>query len=56
MALMEATLKSESISVEEYLEGEKAAETRHEFVGGHVYAMAVEFTLPLSAVYQGVKV
>jgi Uma2 family endonuclease len=37
---MEARLKSEFISAEEYLEGEKAAETRHEFVGGHVYAMA----------------
>jgi Uma2 family endonuclease len=40
MTAMEATLKSEFISVEEYLDGEKAAETRHEFVGGHVYAMA----------------
>lgn len=37
---METTLKSDFISAEEYLEGEKAAETRHEFVGGHVYAMA----------------
>jgi len=28
------------ISPEEYLEGEKWAQTRHEYVGGHVFAMA----------------
>jgi|SRR5438105_3879270 len=28
------------ISVEDYLEGERYSEIRHEFVGGHVYAMA----------------
>jgi len=28
------------ISVEEYLEGERISEIRHEFVGGQVYAMA----------------
>src|SRR5947209_20560256 len=28
------------ISVEEYLEGEKFSEVRHEYIGGHVYAMA----------------
>src|SRR5437667_587287 len=28
------------ISVEEYLEGEKFSEARHEYVEGHVYAMA----------------
>src|SRR5438067_137815 len=28
------------ISVEDYLEGERHSEVRHEYVGGHVYAMA----------------
>ncbi len=28
------------ISVEEYLEGEKLSEIRHEYVAGQVYAMA----------------
>jgi Uma2 family endonuclease len=28
------------ISVEDYLEGERVSEVRHEYVGGHVYAMA----------------
>jgi Uma2 family endonuclease len=28
------------LSVEEYLEGERFLEIRHEYVGGHVYAMA----------------
>jgi len=28
------------ISVEDYLEGEKFSEVRHEYVGGHVYALA----------------
>jgi Uma2 family endonuclease len=37
---MEAALKSDIISVEDYLEGEKFAEVRHEFVAGRVYAMA----------------
>src|SRR6185369_12510163 len=37
---MEATLTSEFISVDEYLGGEKLAEVRHEFVAGHVFAMA----------------
>jgi Uma2 family endonuclease len=31
---------SASISVEEYLEGEKIADVRHEYVDGYVYAMA----------------
>src|SRR5437868_6266415 len=30
----------ELISAEEYLEGERLSEVRHEFVGGRVYAMA----------------
>jgi Uma2 family endonuclease len=35
-----ATLrKTRPITVEEYLEGEKASDTRHEFVGGEVHAM-----------------
>jgi Uma2 family endonuclease len=37
---MEAALKSESITAEDYLAGEKLAEVRHEFVAGCVYAMA----------------
>ena len=37
---MEATLRSEFISAEDYLDGEKVAEVRHEFVAGQVYAMA----------------
>jgi Uma2 family endonuclease len=28
------------ISVEDYLQGERTSEIRHEYVGGHVYAMA----------------
>ena len=28
------------ISVEEYLEGERFSDIRHEYIGGHVYAMA----------------
>ena|SRR5438445_2042971 len=40
MAAMEAPLRSEFISANDYLEGEKVAETKHEFVAGHVYAMA----------------
>ncbi len=31
---------SQLMSVEEYLEGEKFSEIRHEYVGGYVYAMA----------------
>lgn len=34
-----AKLKTK-ISVEEYLEGEKISQTKHEFIGGEVYAMA----------------
>src|SRR2546423_12911991 len=30
----------QSITVEEYLEGEKFSDVRHEYVGGYVYAMA----------------
>lgn len=37
MALVE---KLHPISVEEYLEGEKASDVRHEYVAGAVYAMA----------------
>jgi Uma2 family endonuclease len=37
---MEAALKPESITAEDYLAGEKLAEVRHEFVAGRVYAMA----------------
>ena len=28
------------ISIEDYLEGERLSEIRHEYVGGYVYAMA----------------
>jgi Uma2 family endonuclease len=37
---MTALLKPEPISVEEYLEGERLSEVRHEYVAGYVYAMA----------------
>src|SRR5437899_5049816 len=40
MTVMEATLAPEFTSVNEYLDGERIAEAKHEFVGGHVYAMA----------------
>jgi len=40
MAAMEAPLRSEFISADDYLEGEKVTETKHEFVAGRVYAMA----------------
>lgn len=36
---MESVKKIRPVSVEEYLEGEKLADTRHEFVDGDVYAM-----------------
>jgi len=35
-----ATKASEFITPEEYLEGERLSEVRHEYVDGHVYAMA----------------
>ena len=35
-----AKLKTK-ISIEEYLEGEQTRQTKHEFIGGEVYAMAV---------------
>ena len=37
---MEASAKSASLTVEEYLAGEPASEVRHEYLGGTVYAMA----------------
>src|SRR6185369_9732155 len=37
---MTALAKPEPISVEDYLEGERLSDVRHEYVGGHVYAMA----------------
>jgi len=37
---MTAVPKSELISVEEYLQGERLSEIRHEYVAGYVYAMA----------------
>lgn len=37
---MPARLQPHPISVEEYLEGELLSETKHEYLGGEVYAMA----------------
>ena len=37
---MSAVAKPEPISIEEYLEGERLSEVRHEYVAGYVYAMA----------------
>ena len=37
---MTAVEKSQSLSIEEYIEGEQHSEVRHEFIGGLVYAMA----------------
>jgi Uma2 family endonuclease len=37
---MQTALKSEFVSVEDYLAGEAASETRHEYLNGTVYAMA----------------
>lgn len=37
---MSAVLKNDLISVEEYLAGELIEETKHEYIDGHVYAMA----------------
>lgn len=37
---MAAVPKPEPISIEEYLEGERASEVRHEYVAGYVHAMA----------------
>jgi Uma2 family endonuclease len=37
---MTAVLKPELISEQEYIEGELRSEIRHEYIAGHVYAMA----------------
>ncbi len=37
---MEAAEKREDVTVEDYLSGELRSETRHEYLGGTVYAMA----------------
>ncbi len=37
---MTAVPKPEPISIEEYLDGERVSEIRHEYVAGYVYAMA----------------
>lgn len=37
---MTALLKPESVSVEEYLEGELVSEVKHEYLGGEVHAMS----------------
>jgi Uma2 family endonuclease len=36
---MQAALKSDVITVEDYLAGEEASEAKHEYIGGVVYAM-----------------
>ena len=65
---MQVLKSSEPISIADYLAGEQLSEVRHEFIGGAIYAMAgaseelplrlasLEFSLPLSTVYEGVKV
>ena len=37
---MEAALSPELVGAEDYLEGEKVAKVRHEFVAGQLFAMA----------------
>lgn len=37
---MNAVLKDNRISAEDYLQGELISETKHEYIDGHVYAMA----------------
>jgi Uma2 family endonuclease len=37
---MKAALKSDFVSVEDYLAGEEASDLKHEYIGGVVYAMA----------------
>lgn len=37
---MSAVAKPDPISIEEYLEGERLSDVRHEYVAGYVYAMA----------------
>ena len=37
---MQASLKRDFVSVDDYLAGEEASEVKHEYVGGAVYAMA----------------
>lgn len=48
---MSAVLELASrITPDEYLAGERASETRHEYLDGQVYAMAVE--IPLARIYE----
>jgi len=37
---MQAVLRADRISVEDYLESEESSEVRHEYIGGILYAMA----------------
>ena len=37
---MNAVLKDNRITAEEYLQGELASETKHEYIDGYIYAMA----------------
>ena len=37
---MQSALESNFVSLEDYLAGEERADTKHEFIGGVVYAMA----------------
>jgi Uma2 family endonuclease len=66
---MHTALNRDFVSVDDYLVGEEASETKHDYVGGSVYAMAgatkehnlialnifnsIDLVLPVASVYEG---